>query len=648
MSSPQEIAVGLRGLIAPADTHNRLLNPFARWPDSVDVMRWFACTGLLILFSFAVTERAHGIIEQTSPTGHVHNQYYADFDSANTACLAFAASFGSIGCPGSLNPAPHKSAGNFNDGSETHFGIFWYDITCPAGYKLDVQKRCVQVFNPKNNGQNPTQECRSALTKFPINIGTGNKIISEVVVRAGDLTLALHYNAAASLSQNGLGSAWSHSYGARIEPIQLDEGFFAQAFRQSGTMLLFFQVGSDWLPDADIYDKLEQLDDGMGTVTGWRFTATDNTVEEYDVNGRWQSATDIRGNTTTLTYDVQDRLSTVVTNTGDSLTFGYDALDRIVSVTDHASRTWGFRYDADNNLEFIDHPDATTRQFHYNEPALTGGADLPNALTGITDERGIRYATHEYDSEGRATASYHGPQTAVLTDRIDGVSVVYNPDESRDVTSSRANATNYATTTQIEQALVTDITGPGCAACGLGNTGSVFDPINNNLLSRTVDGVTTEWGDYDNRGNAGFQIEAKNTTEERRSEFIYDPRYQRRVTHTIEPSIYTHPTPSLVFGTDTAGNRTFVSAVGYRVTENTYDSFGNTLSTTISGYKSDGTAVSRTTAFQYNGPLNQLSQIDGPRTDVSDITTFEYYPDDVAEGNNRALLKRVTRPTGIV
>ncbi len=50
--------------------------------------------------------------------------------------------------------------------------------------------------------------------------------------------------------------------------------------------------------------------------------------------------------------------------------------------------------------------------------------------------------------------------------------------------------------------------------------------------------------------------------------------------------------------------------------------------------------------MQYNGPFAQLTQIDGPRTDVSDITTFDYYPDDPAEGNNRARLRSVTGPDG--
>ena len=44
---------------------------------------------------------------------------------------------------------------------------------------------------------------------------------------------------------------------------------------------------------------------------------------------------------------------------------------------------------------------------HYNEPEHTGGANLPHALTGITDENGDRYATYQYQADGRAIATGH-------------------------------------------------------------------------------------------------------------------------------------------------------------------------------------------------------------------------------------------------
>ena len=84
-----------------------------------------------------------------------------------------------------------------------------------------------------------------------------------------------------------------------------------------------------------------------------------------------------------------------------------------------------------------------------------------------------------------------------------------------------------------------------------------------------------------------------------------------------------------------------------KVTTNQYDDFGNNTAITIDGLKPDGSPVTRKISFSYNGPFHQLSKIDGPRTDVSDIYTIDHYPDEAAQGNNRTRMKRVTVPLGI-
>ena len=49
------------------------------------------------------------------------------------------------------------------------------------------------------------------------------------------------------------------------------------------------------------------------------------------------------------------------------------------------------------------------------------------------------------------------------------------------------------------------------------------------------------------------------------------------------------------------------------------------------------------TTYTYNGN-GQIASINGPRTDVTDVTTYTYYPDESGQGNNRAMLYQVTTP----
>jgi len=415
-----------------------------------------------------------------------------------------------------------------------------------------------------------------------------------------------------------MGRHWNHNYERHVIADAVDPNT-VYVTRPDGKGYDFTSSGGLWVPDSDIHDKLEQLTDAQSVSTGWRYTTQDNTVENYDLSGKLVSITDVLGNTRTLTYDGGNRLDRVETNSGESLQFGYDASNRLSAITDHAGRQWTYRYDANDNLQFVDNPDGTTKQYHYEDTAF------PHALTGITDERGIRYSTFSYDYEGRAILSTH----AGNAQRVD---IVYNADGTRTVSNSLGHPSTYSTAVQFGVALVTDVSGPGCSSCGGGNSGYGYDPANNNLLSKTENGITTQYRNYDAKGQYGYKIEAVGTAEERRTDYTYDPRFYNKITSITEPS---------------------VNPAGSKVTSYTFDDYGNRTSETVSGFGPDGqggfTPVSRTTSRQYNGPLHQLSFVDGPRSDASDFTTYRYYPNDISQPvGTRARLKEIEDANGIL
>jgi RHS repeat-associated protein len=389
--------------------------------------------------------------------------------------------------------------------------------------------------------------------------------------------------------------------------------------RPSGKVVFFVLTNDVWVGDSDLVSSLDWTTDSNRNPVGWTLRTEENTVETYDAAGTLQSITDLQGNTQTLSYNAQGRLEGIDTNIGEYLVLGYDAANRIASVTDHAGRSWGYSYDVSGNLQYVDHPDGTTTQYHYED------ANFPHALTGITDERGVRYATFNYDAEGRAILSTHAGN-------VQRVDIVFNADNTRTVTNSLGQPSSYSTGVQLGVALVTDVSGPGCSSCGGNNTGYGYDPANNNLLSKTENGVTTEYGGYDKKGQYGYKIEAVGTPEERRSDYTYDARFYDKITSIAEPS---------------------VNPAGIKVTSYTYDDYGNRTSETVSGFAPDGqggfTPVSRTTSRQYNGPLHQLSFVDGPRSDVSDFATYRYYPNDNSQPvGTRARLKEIEDANGVL
>ncbi|MCW8923896.1 MAG: RHS domain-containing protein [Gammaproteobacteria bacterium] len=348
----------------------------------------------------------------------------------------------------------------------------------------------------------------------------------------------------------------------------------------------------------------------------FEYTATNGNIEIYGTNGQLLSITSPSGIKQTLTY-VGDRLSTVTHDMGDTLSFAYDVNGRLSGITAANGYDWGYRYDTIGNLEYVDKPDTVSKRYHYED------TNFPAALTGITDERDIRYSHFEYDTAGKAIASYHGPETSVLTDRIDGVSIQASSTYSI-LTNSNGGTTTYRSTDYSGYKLLSSVTGVGCPTCGQTGISKTYDPDTLDLTQTNENGLITSYSNYVN-GQAQTITKGVGTPEAVTKTYTYNS--DNKILTETEPSVHT-------------GSN--------KVTSYVYDAFGNTTSETITGFQPDGTAVSRTTSYTYNGPLNQLSETNGPGAGDDDITSISYYADDVAEGNNRAKMKSVTAPLGIV
>ena len=79
---------------------------------------------------------------------------------------------------------------------------------------------------------------------------------------------------------------------------------------------------------------------------------------------------------------------------------------------------------AGDRLASTTFPGALVKSYLYEN------ATYPAALTGITDENAMRYASWSYDAQGRAVSSEHGAQGS----GIDRHTVAYNPNGSATIT----------------------------------------------------------------------------------------------------------------------------------------------------------------------------------------------------------------------
>ncbi|WP_301153883.1 RHS repeat protein [Metapseudomonas otitidis] len=168
---------------------------------------------------------------------------------------------------------------------------------------------------------------------------------------------------------------------------------------------------------------------------------------------------------------------------GTSVSYTYNSIRRLTAVT--ATR--------DSVV--------SSQTYHYED------SRNPNLLTGITDERGIRYATWTYDDQGRAISSEHAGGAEKVT-------VAYNADGSSTVTNALGKRTTYRFQTIQGIRRITAIEGEPSANCP--NSNSTFTYDDRGLVKTRTDNkgnVTTF--DYNERGLEVSRTEAYGTPQAR-------------------------------------------------------------------------------------------------------------------------------------
>lgn len=183
------------------------------------------------------------------------------------------------------------------------------------------------------------------------------------------------------------------------------------------------------------------------------------------------------GQTQTLSYDANGRLTTVTDDTGRTLSFTYDGSSRINTMTDPANGVTQYTYDTTGNLTSVIYPDGKTRTYHYNEQAYTSNTHLPNALTCITDENGVRFATYTYDTQGRAVVTEHagGVERYVLGYSTDGSNTMVTDPLNSQYTHHFQTILGVAKSTGQSQ--------PAGSGCSAASSAITYD-VNGNVASR--------------------------------------------------------------------------------------------------------------------------------------------------------------------
>lgn len=321
--------------------------------------------------------------------------------------------------------------------------------------------------------------------------------------------------------------------------------------------------------------------------THWKFITEDNLHYFFNLNGQLEKVQHPSGEYHLLAYN-NDKLSEITHSSNGTLTLSYfPNTELLATVQLPDGRTYQYEYDDLHNLTHIVQPNLTVKTYHYENPFF------PYALTGITDEKGVRYASWTYDNQGRAISSSHanGKEHHAIT---------YSGDK---VTTT--NPLGKTSTLTYVNGYPREIEGASCDSQGIDSKNTYFYSSYNGELDKKIDtnGLETRFTYYGN-GFIRHKIHYK------------AGEVSKTIFHRYDFEKSTLPTE--------------IHYPNYLYKKASYNELSQPLSTSLE-YR----GAIRKTTFDYSN--NLLSHIDGPRTDLLDTTAITYNQDNQINSVQNAL-----------
>jgi RHS repeat-associated protein len=512
--------------------------------------------------------------------------------------------------------------------STLYWNQFWVDWSCEHSLTLDAYLWTgwigqtevkstnaipIWIFHPSTGprtiaecagGQN---DCSAASPENTVDLSTGKMHYQSLDLQIpGPLPIEFIRRYDSQSTHDGpLGYGWQHSYEVRLEDgtygtvkvltdKQMHKAFFPIDFAQGGYL-------------ENPYDNLALA--GTGTSNPpHRITDVHQTKHDFDSSGTLTGIEDRNGNTITCGY-TDGKLTSITDSFGRAVTLAYDGNNHLHTVS-AGSRTVTYTYTG-NNLTRVDYPDSSYITYEY---------DGAHNLTAVKDSEEQVIKEYGYDSDKvSATESQDGK---------DAFTFVYDS-SAHTATATNALAKDTVYSFDPWKGATTLVSGAGCQQCGAGGTtvGFAYDDFLNRTLITDGRSVKTRMT-YDTKGNVLTRTED------------YDPANPpgsnaRTWTYTYD-STFNYPTTITIPSVGTCSNAN-------KVVTNTYDgTTGDKLTEQVTGCNGS-TPFTYTTTWTYDtSGHGQVKTVDGPRTDVSDVTTHDYYSDSDEDVNRRGRLQRVT------
>lgn len=449
-----------------------------------------------------------------------------------------------------------------------------------------------------------TEECEgdegsSGFVGNPCNIKTGEKYETESDLDLGWVAFERYYHSGIASQSGGFGPGWTHSHDTRLSvsftSIGLTDG--------SGFQIRFKQSGAGYVAADNSGDRL------VPNGSNWMLYRA-SSIMVFGPHGRLLERRHEDGSALTYAYDGYGRLAAISHSTGRTLNILYDDTSgdaHITALTSAGNTLASYAYASTGQVASVTYPSSGTRTYHYEDTRF------PYHLTGITAEDNLRFSTFAYDAKGRVISSQHAGGA-------DGVTLVYTAQGGAIVTDALGHQTNYGLT----------------ATPASGTPRKVGDVVDSRgTISQTYYGESVDFRRRLDTITDRNGTQTKHTYAEATDAVTGLPAN----VHTITEAFGLPEARASEERRDVASNRLLLTKIGNRETRiarnarlqpatvAVRDTVSNAVRITTYAYcEAADVAASNSTC----PILGLLKSVDGPRTDISDITSFVYYPSDAA------------------
>ncbi len=448
----------------------------------------------------------------------------------------------------------------------------------------------------------PSEAC--ARVGNPVDVTTGSKYQAETDFDLGWMSFSRHYHSSATAVRTGFGRGWSHCHNSRLAISTGSGGTVVGLIRRDGAQISFRSVG------VDVFEATDGSGDRVvADGDQWILHGPDVRLV-FASDGRLLEHHSGDGSVLTYHHDGIRRLASIAHSGGRAIEFSYG--DNTVDAPIEAIRLDGvplvsYLHDAEGRLEAAIYPGGETRSYHYEN------TQFPEYLTGITDESSIRYSTFIYDAKGRVISSAHAGGA-------DAVTLTYTANGGAIVQDALGHLVNHSLTQG-------DAPGRPRRVAGIADSAGT--------LSRTYRAESTDF-----RRRLDTATDRNGTQTKHAYSEVVDPvTGQPASVHTITEAFGLPAQRVTEERRDLASNRLLSTTAGAREVRYAYNSRMQPATMTVKDLDSGQTRVTTYTYCEAadvstpgsNCPILGLPKtVDGPRTDVSDVTIYLYRAADAA------------------